>query len=277
MTPIRPVLRYHGGKWRLVPWIISHFPAAHGRYVEPFGGGASVLLRKKPSPHEVYNDLDQEIVNVFRVLRNHEQADRLCYLLSLTPYSHAEYDMGCEQVSLDDDPLEAARRTLTRSHMGYGNPTTGKYKTGFRSRYNMGGGNLAVSWAEYPKQIKWFVERLRTVTLECSEAADCIARYDAPETLFYVDPPYLPETRTAHSGGYRHEMTPDQHQELAGVLHGVRGMVVLSGYDSPMYRELYAGWRVVTCEARAEKAKPRTEVLWISPNAASSMAQRALY
>lgn len=104
----------------------------------------------------------------------------------------------------------------------------------------------------------------------------CISKYDDPGTLFYVDPPYLPETRTAHDKGYRHEMTPDEHRQLADVLRSVRGMVVLSGYDSPLYRELYADWRVTACAARGEKAVARTEVLWISPRAGRNSLQMRL-
>jgi DNA adenine methylase len=268
-------MRYHGGKWRLAPWIIRHFPA-HGRYVEPFGGSASVLLRKDSSAQEVYNDLDGEIVNVFRVLRKPNQAARLAHLRGLTQHSRAEFELGWEPISPQDDPVEAARRTMTRAYMGYGNSATGKYKTGFRSRHDVGGGNLAASWAEYPEQISAFTRRLRSVTLECMDAAECIAKYDDAGTLFYVDPTYLPETRTAHAGGYRHEMTPEQHRQLADVLLRVRGMVVLSGYDSPMYRELYAGWRVTTCAARGEKAASRTEFLWISPRASRCSSQGLL-
>jgi DNA adenine methylase len=257
-------MRYHGSKWRLAPWIIGHFPS-HGRYVEPFGGGASVLMRKKPSAQEVYNDMDGEIVNVFRVLRDESQAERLAGLLALTPHSRAEFELSLEFISPQNNSIESARRTLTRAYMGFGPSATSKHCTGFRTRHDVGGGNLAASWAEYPDIIPAFTRRLLRVTIECKDALQCIAQYDDPETLFYVDPPYLPETRTAHGAQYRYEMTPEQHVELAELLHSVRGMVLLSGYEHPLYRDLYAGWRVDMCASRSEKATPRTEVLWISP------------
>jgi len=276
MSLTRPVMRYHGSKWRLAPWIIGHFPP-HGRYVEPFSGAASVLMRKLPSAQEVYNDLDGEIVNVFRVLREPNQAEQLLRLIGFTPHSRAEYDLGCEYICPQVDPVEAARRTLTRAYMGYANATTGKYKTGFRSRHDVGGGNLAASWAGYPEQIPVFTQRLRNVTLESMDAIACIKKYDDKGTLFYADPPYLPETRTAHdTKGYRHEMTLEDHRQLAEVLHSVRGMVILSGYDSPLYRELYADWRVATCATWGEGAVSRTECLWISPRALRQSSQYLL-
>jgi DNA adenine methylase len=201
------------------------------------------------------------------VLRDPNQADLLAHLLSLTPHARAEFDLACEYVSPDGDPVEAARRTLTRAYMGYGNSATGKYKTGFRSRHDVGGGNLAASWADYPDHIHAFTRRLCNVTLECMDAVACIAKYDDPRTLFYVDPPYLPETRSAHNGGYRHEMTLEEHRQLADVLRSVRGMVILSGYDSPLYRELYADWHTSKYPFRAEKGAPRMEILWVSPRA----------
>lgn len=274
MTPSRPLLRYHGGKWRLAPWIIGHFPR-HAMYVEPFGGGASVLLRKKPALQEVYNDLDDEIVNLFRVLRTPPLAEELMRLLELTPHARAEYDLSCGAAS--SCPVETARRTLVRAYMGYGsNAVTGQYKSGFRNKLSMGEKGLALNWSAYPEAIPAFIRRIRLVTIECMDALECIPRYDARKTLFYVDPPYLPETRTAHGESYRHEMTPEQHARLAGVLHEARGMVILSGYDSPLYRELYADWRTVTRRTTGEKAAARTEVLWISPNAARAMPQKHL-
>ena len=123
----RPMLRYHGGKWRLAPWIISVFPE-HRIYVEPYGGGASVLLRKARSYAEVYNDLDGEVVNVFRVVRDHGPClkEKLYY----TPFSRDEFKRSYEET---DDPIERARRTIARSFMGFGsNAVTAKNgMTGF--------------------------------------------------------------------------------------------------------------------------------------------------
>jgi DNA adenine methylase len=238
----RPALRYHGGKWRIAPWIISHFPQ-HSLYCEPFGGGASVLLRKKPSTQEVYNDLDAEIVNVFRVLQRPEQAEELRRLLTCTPYARAEYELSYEA---SDSPVESARRTIIRSFMGHtSNAVTSRYRNGFRHRRNDAPGP-SLEWTRYPDHVSSFVTRLRGVVLECLPAMRLIPRYDTRSTLFYVDPPYLLSTRTAHTCSYRHEMSDEDHVALAEMLHSVSGMVVLSGYDSPLYRELYADWNIVT-------------------------------
>src|SRR4051812_1578874 len=123
IAPTRPVLRYHGGKWRIAPWIIEHFPP-HLMYVEPFAGAASVLLRKPRVDFEVYNDLDTDVVNVFRVLRDPAAASQLAEQLSLTPWSRREFEVSYE---ISDDPVERARRTLIRSFMGHG--TTWRQKS----------------------------------------------------------------------------------------------------------------------------------------------------
>ncbi len=270
----RPIMRYHGGKFRLALWIISHFPP-HRLYVEPFGGAASVLLRKSLSPQEVYNDLDGEIVNVFRVLRDPILAAELSRLLFLTPHSRAEF---LDSYAPAGDPVEQARRTLVRAEMGHGSASaTRDCVQGFRFSRN-GRHRLAQNWSNYPAHVQLFVKRLRLVTLEQRPALDILQQYDSPNTLFYVDPPYLPETREASSSkrGYRFEMTPEEHRELAMRLQGVQGMVILSGYDNALYREVLTGWAVSTHHAIADKGKPRTECLWISPKAVAAIPQKIL-
>lgn len=207
----RPVLRYHGGKWRLAPWIISHFPK-HSAYVEPFGGGASVLMQKEPSREEVYNDLDGDIVNVFRVLRNPFKAYILEHLLSLTPYAREEFEGAYEEAVSD---VEQARRTIIRAFMAQGSGgATRNDINGWRSRRVSSRWPVA-DWQSYPCEIPLFVERLRNVTIENRPAIDVIKRYDSTDTLIYADPPYLPETRTPDGQrAYRHEMTDEDHAEL---------------------------------------------------------------
>ncbi|MCX7602121.1 MAG: DNA adenine methylase [Meiothermus sp.] len=252
----RPLLRYHGGKWRIAPWVIAHFPQ-HRIYVEPFGGAASVLLRKPRSYAEVYNDLDGEIVNLFRVVR--EQGEELCRLVALTPYARDEFELSYEPA---DDPLEQARRTLLRSWAGFG--TSFHKRTGFRSNSERNGSHPAMDWRNFPPALAAIVERLRGVVIENRDALEVIAQYDGPQTLHYCDPPYLPETRDPGTD-YRHEMTREDHVRLAEALHAVEGYVVLSGYHSALYDELYAGWPRVERATLADGARPRVEVLWISP------------
>ena len=262
----RPVLQYHGGKWRLAPWIISHFPK-HSIYVEPFGGAASVLLRKRPVAQEVYNDKDGEVVNFFRVLRDQQLAAKLTNLLDFTPFSRVEYDLAH---SPSEDVVEQARRTLIKSFMGYGsNAISAQYKTGFRHRRY--GSGPPVEWANYPAHVQSFVERLKNVSIENIDAATIMQTYDTPETLFYIDPPYVMETRGTHGASYKFEMDNAAHEDLARLVRSLQGKAVVSGYDCPLYHRFYAGWHCERINALADGAAKRTECLWISPNAKRSM------
>ena len=276
----RPVLRYHGGKWRLAPWIISHFPE-HRVYVEPFGGAASVLMRKPHSYAEVYNDIWGVVVNVFRVLRDPVQAIELERLLRLTPYAREEFE-SCGDAQIEDitDPIERARRTILRSFAGFGSAAANaSYSTGFRANSNRSGTTPAHDWAHYPYQIAYFVERLRGVVIESRDANDVMRQHDGPQTLHYVDPPYLHETRNMRRGNanYAHEMTDDDHRRLAETVHNLQGMVIVSGYASPLYDfDLYPDFQRVERATYADGARERTEVLWISPNARNTFQEQLM-
>lgn len=254
----RPILRWHGGKWRLAPWIISHFPE-HRCYVEPFGGAASVLMRKPRSYAEVYNDLDGEVVNLFRVVR--DCGEELRRRLYLTPYSRVDFSESYEVV---DDPIEQALHTVVRSFMGFGSNSHNK-ATGFRSNSKRSGTTPSHDWANYPECLAVIIERLRGVVIENRNAMEVMATHDAPKTLHYVDPPYVADTRDK-GGDYRFEMTDADHASLAEFLRGCAGMVVVSGYDCPLYAELYQGWRVEKRLAMADGAREREETLWFSPS-----------
>jgi DNA adenine methylase len=259
----RPVMRYPGGKYKLAKWVVSHFPA-HETYIELFGGAASVLLRKPRSIGEVYNDLDGDVVNVFRVLRNREQAAELARLLTLTPYANEEYRLAYESC---DDPIERARRMIFRSFAGHGSDSVTRSHAGFRGHRNKESGvTAAQEWANFPREIVTFTERLQGVCIEQREAIKLIPVFDRTDTLFYADPPYLQSTRSSRSVKYRCEMTDNDHVELADVLHQVKGMVIVSGYPSELYDRLYADWRCVQKNHRAQNALKTTECLWLSPN-----------
>lgn len=263
-TVKRPILRYHGGKFKIGPWIISHFPE-HRNYVEPYGGGGSVLLRKDRSYAEVYNDLDGEIVNLFQVLRNPAQGRELIRLVKLTPYARSEFETSYITAA---DPIEQARRTLFRAAAGFGGGAatfTQKRKTGFRSNITRSGSTPAQDWRNFPQVLEDAIERLRGVIIENEPAIKVVERYDGPRTLHYIDPPYPYETRNKRWAGncYRHEMSDDDHRELAGVLQAVEGMVIISGYGCDLYdAELYPGWHRETRKAYADGAQERIEVLW---------------
>lgn len=269
----RPVLRWHGGKWLLAPWIIDHLPD-HRIYVEPFGGAASVLIRKPRAYAEIYNDLDADVVNLFRVLRSAE-ADGLVQALRLTPFARDEF---LESYEPTDDPVERARRLIVRSFMGFGsNGHNVRRKTGFRANSNRSGTTPAHDWSNYPDALAALISRLRGVCVENRDACEVMTAHDGPETLHYVDPPYLPETRSIknkydlkYAGGmYAHEMDAADHERLLSHLRTLAGMVVLSGYPSPLYDGALADWTRVERAALADGALARTEVLWLNLAAAS--------
>lgn len=255
----RPILRWHGGKFVMAQRIISHFPK-HRVYVEPFGGAASVLLCKPRAYAEIYNDLDGEVVNVFRVAR--DKGDELRRVLMLTPFSRDEFEVSYES---SDDPVEWARRTIVRSFMGFGSNAHNQ-ATGFRANSNRSGTPPARDWMNYPDALAAVIDRLRGVTIENRDAMKVMAQHDSAATLHYVDPPYVLSSRSDERPDYRHELTDDQHVELAKALRGLAGMVVLSGYRCALYDELFGDWRRIDFAARSDGAKERVESLWFSQN-----------
>lgn len=273
-APTRPVLRYHGGKWKLAPWVIAHFPP-HAMYVEPFGGAASVLMQKSRVSCEVYNDLDCEVVNVFQVMRDPARARQLVRALQFTPFSRIEFICAHESC---DDPVERARRAIVRTSMGMGSDAMHRRtRTGFRSKRE-GQSSPAQDFANYSQHVVGFVDRMRYVVIEHLPALTVLERYDSERTLHYVDPPYVLSTRStmrASKKAYAHEMTDADHEALAEKLHAVSGMVVLSGYDSPLYHRLYPDWPVFRRKVMADKAVPREECLWLSPRTAEKLGRRS--
>jgi DNA adenine methylase len=261
----RPALRYHGAKFRLAPWILRHFPP-HDCYVESFGGAAGVLLQKPRAYAEVYNDLDGDVVNFFRVLRDQSMRTTLIEAVALTPYSRDEFDLAW---TFTDDVIERARRTAIRAQMGFGSAGAVKGSTGFRTDTRRKYGTAQQLWAEYPSAIAAAGERLATVLIENRPGLTVIADHDAPSTLHFVDPPYVHATRELRKqGGYRHEMSDHDHVELLEALHRLEGMVVLCGYASPLYRERLVGWSHHTKSVSASGGRGgvvRQESVWLNP------------
>ena len=270
-TPTRPVLRWHGGKWKLAPWIISHFPK-HRVYVEAFGGAASVLMRKPRAYGEVYNDLEQEVVNLFRVLQDPKQSAELLLKLRLTPFARDEFELGYIGT---EDPVENARRLVILSFMGFGSNGHNKaIRTGFRANSNRSGTTPAHDWANYPDRLPSVIERLRGVVIENRDALEVMAQHDSDETLHYVDPPYVWETRSSamhRNRCYTHELDAAGHERLLEFIAGLKGAVVLSGYPHPSYDAALGDWRRIEIEAHADGARDRVEVLWINPKASSGI------
>lgn len=277
MTSISsPAIRYRGGKFRLAPWIMQFFPP-HTTYVEPFGGAAGVLLQKQRSYAEVYNDLDGDIVNFFRVIRDNSSRKKLLELVLLTPYAREEFDVAWEEIK---DPIERARRTIIRAQMGFGSAGATKGTTGFRIDTKRAYGTAQHLWAEYPETISAIGWRFASVLIENRPAIEVMRQHDAKDTLHFVDPPYMLGTRVLQASGrrdYRHEMTDEDHCELLSVLLELEGFVVVSGYESDLYHDMLAGWESFETKSRISAARGtgiRTEVVWINQACSDALMSR---
>ena len=261
-APTRPPLRYYGGKWRIAPWIISFIPQ-HDCWVEVFGGAGGVTLRKPRSKIEVWNDLDNQVFNFYRVLRNPEQLAQLVRGVDLTPFSRAEFELSFEQTN---DPVEAARRFCVRTQFGHGTASIDpRDANGFRSGDFKAGKSYAREWAGIPEAIVVAANRMQGVTIENLDYRKLIPKFDHPKAVMYVDPPYPMSTRTAGGKGYVHELSDEQHRELHWMLSRLKAKVLVSGYECRLYGELYRDWYRAEKQTTASGqlgAVPRTEVLW---------------
>jgi len=255
---------WYGGKYSHLDWLLPLLPRCH-HYCEPFGGSAAVLLNREPSPVETYNDIDGEVVNFFRMLR--EKPEELIRLIALTPFSREEFALACE-IDPNLDPLERARRFYVRARqvrIGLAQSATlGRWANCIHtSRSGMSG--VISRWLRGIEDLEPIAMRLLRVQIENRPAIEVIKLYDSPTTLFYCDPPYIHETR-GDSSAYAYEMSDEEHRELAYVLNSVQGLVAISGYDCEMMNELYPApkWYKTTALTKTiHSAKvSRTEVLW---------------
>lgn len=276
MSVTSPALRYHGAKFRLASWVMQFFPP-HRCYVEPYGGAAGVLLQKPRAYAEVYNDLDGDVVNFFSILRDPVDRAKLIEACILTPYARDEFDLAWEPT---DDRIERARRLAIRAQMGFGSAGATKGKTGFRIDTRRKYGTSQQLWVEYPKAIAAAGERFTGVMIENRPAIEVLQQHDAPDALFFVDPPYMHETRVlgaGKTGYYSHEMTDDEHAELLDVLLELEGCVVVTGYETDLYQERLKGWTHHTTSSRISAGRGtavRTEHAWLNPACATQLDQR---
>lgn len=253
---MKSVLKYPGAKNRLAPWICEYIPK-HDVYLEPFAGSLAVLFNKQRSHIETVNDLDEEIVNFFRILRN--RGEELEQLISLTPFSRREYESAYEFCG---DELERARRFAVKCWMGFG--CGNRYRNGFKSGQQTHSPNPAKAWSELPGTMKLATERLKGVQIENLPATELIKRYDTKDVFIYADPPYLNGTRKNYL--YNYEMSDEDHVELLDLLVEHSGKILLSGYDNDLYNNALHGWNKVQKNTRAECGIKRTETLWMNYN-----------
>lgn len=253
----RPALRYFGGKWRLAPWIIGHMPAHHC-YVEVFGGGASVLLRKTRSAVEVMNDANGDVVHFFRMVRN--RGAELVEQLACTPFAKDEYATS-KDPPIDD--LDRARRYFVNSWGGHSS-VAGERVRGWRRTPDR---RTAMDFATAAEQLANVALRLQGVAIDNIDWRQVLEKYDRPDTLFCLDPPYWLKARRqrAPSDGYgAFEITEEDHAELCELAAGCSARVIISGYDNPVYAAALEGWH------RHERPVPvggkrACEVLWVKP------------
>jgi DNA adenine methylase len=255
---------WYGGKFSHLDWLLPLLPDCH-HYCEPFAGSGAVLLNREPSPVETFNDLDGEVVNFFRVLR--EEKERLIEVIGLTPFSREEFAIACE-VSPDLPPLERARRFYVRARQvrtGLAQTATIGRWANCKNTSRAGMSGVISRWLGAVEDLPAVAERLLRVQIENRPAIDVIRLYDSPGTLFYCDPPYVHSTR-GDSKAYGFEMTDAQHRELAEVLNSVQGMVALSNYQAPLLDRLYPAskWHKTLSPERTNHSTKdkRVEVLW---------------
>lgn len=259
---LRPPVKWPGGKHYMASKIIPCFPE-HRVYLEPFGGGASVLLNKLPAEVETYNDLDRRLSNFFSVLQS--DGEEFIEILELTPYSQIEF-AAAAQYPEDASDIQKAVCDFVRWRQSFGGQGKSWSFTTGRARGGMAGDVNA--WWSSIRMLPEIVRRLRCVQI-CGESAfDVIPRFDHPHGLIYCDPPYLHSTRSSPDI-YNLEMSDSDHEDLAKLLHRCKAKVVLSGYPSEMYRTLYGDWRTVDFDianhAAGGKSKARmTERLWLN-------------
>ncbi|RBO82093.1 DNA adenine methylase [Nocardia puris] len=255
---MRPPFPYFGGKMSTAARIVELLPA-HRHYVEPFAGSLSVLLAKSPARFETVNDLHQELMTFWRVLR--DRPAELARACALTPHSRAEYAAAAD---LDvPDELEVARRVWVRLSQSRSGALR---RTGWRHYIDPGGSSSSMPdyLAGYVQRLGAAAERLHAVSLECRPALEVIAAYGAhPAVCLYVDPPYLGSTRNGTN--YAHEMASDaDHEELLEALLRARAGVAVSGYASDLYDGALTGWarvEIPTFNGNAVDGA-RTEIVW---------------
>lgn len=260
----RVLLRYHGGKSRIAGWVLDHF-SSHQRYVEAFGGGASVLINKPlvKGIDEVYNDIDGNVVQLFEVLRKAKTAQAFVHAMLLTPYGRREWKNAYEDVANQDD-IEEARRLCVRVMMGWGSKGLNK-KASVVFRKDDKSSGYGNDWKNYVDELPKVIARLRSVNIECEPAVDLINRMDSKGTLFYLDPPYLLE------GGdktYTHDMDYKAHETLLHEIRKLKGKVILSGYPTELYEDRLKGWWVAERTNYTDSHAKRMDCLWLNDAAA---------
>jgi DNA adenine methylase len=260
---MRPPFKCHGGKSYLAKWIIEQFPEKYESmtYLEPFCGGASVLLNKNPSEDEVINDLDENIVILFRVLR--DQCTEFLRKIKKVPYKESTFKAALKASPEEASDLQKAVNEFIIRRMSRGGL---KKNFAWSNRTRGGQPGEVNAWNTILDLIPEISERLHNVIILSKPAVELLKVFNEPNVLCYCDPPYLPETRESLDA-YTHEMIVDDHIELGEILNNFKGKVIISGYPSRLYSKIYKGWncekKKIPNHASQQKVKPiKLELLW---------------
>lgn len=253
---LKCVLKYPGAKNRIADWICEYIPP-HEVYLEPYFGSGAVFFGKTPAKIETINDLDGNVVNYFRVIR--DKPEELMALLEMTPYARDEYNSAFD-IFPEDSDVELARKFAVRCRMGFG--CSNLYRNGFRSSQQRTSPHVTKEWRSIPDRLLAASERLKNAQIENLPALELIQRYDTPDVFAYIDPPYLHGTRKNYL--YKYEMEVKEHIKLLEALYNHPGKILLSGYDNDLYNDMLPGWKKVHKKTQAEKGIPRTETLWMN-------------
>lgn len=268
-APKRPALRYYGGKFNLAPWIISYFPE-HTNYVEPCGGGASVLLQKPRAELETYNDLHGDVVNFFRVLR--DNPDELVSKIRLSPWAREEYRLSMQPC---DNDMERARRFFMGNMLSIsGNPRSSGLRVSkkgedARDRITTVLDQLHVTAARLLPTAAGMVQ------IENDTYDRILSRFcEDNDTLTYFDPPYVHSERTSKNE-YAFEWDDIEHTRAAELMNSLPGFAIVSGYACSLYTELYEryNWRRVDKETQTNSGGKRIESLWLSPRTQEALGK----
>lgn len=256
---------WYGGKFSHLDWLLPLLPQTH-HYCEPFSGSAAVLLNREPSAVETYNDIDGEVTNFFRVLR--DQKKKLVEAIGLTPFSREEFYVAVSTNGDRISKVERARRFFVRARQ----TRTGLAQTSSLGRWanckntsRAGMSGVVSRWLGSVDALPYIAERLLRVQIENRPAEDVIRIYDDPQTLFYCDPPYVHSTR-GDSKAYGFEMKDDAHTRLAKLLRKCKGKAAVSGYRCDLMDTLYGDWRRFDAPAKHCHSikQVRQEALWMN-------------
>lgn len=282
MSKTRAPFPWLGGKGnpKIKNAILAALPP-HTRYVEPFGGGASILIAKEPCEVEIYNDVNRGVVSFFRVIASKEYFGIFMARIREMPYSRELYEECLRTWPAIHDPVEQAARWYVVAQQSFGGIFGNAWGTGVST-------SPTGRWRSSFENLPHVHERMQYVQIECCDWRDCLGRFSGTGYLAYCDPPYVLGARKA--GGYEHELQDSDHEDLIRTVMAYNGAVVLSGYDSPIYAPLAdAGWDVlripVVCSAAgrtrtsglqgagmAKAKQPRTECIWRNPEAMRRIA-----